>query len=67
MRRTIPVDFEAESQRLVRNAKDRARVEQLEAALAACLHYIAALNGVPSDVPEDECTVNAKKLLGWTL
>ena len=53
--------------RLVQHHQDQARMAKLEAALSGCLHYIAALNGVPCETPEPECWIDAKRLLGWTL
>jgi len=52
---------------LVQHHQDQTRMAQLETALSGCLHYIAALNGVPCETPEPECSIDAKRLLGWTL
>lgn len=44
-----------------------ARMAALEAALAECLHHMAVQHGIPTEAPEPECAVTAKRLLGWTL
>lgn len=43
------------------------RMAALEAALAECLHHMAVEHGIPTEAPEPECAVKAKRLLGWTL
>ena len=54
-------------ERLLRHHRDQVRMAALATALSGCLHYIAALNGVPCETPEPECSIDAKRLLGGTL
>ena len=63
-RSTFIIDARA---RLEKHYQDQARLAALEAVLADCLHYIAAIHGVPTEEPEPECSIKAKQLLGWTL
>lgn len=45
----------------------QARLAALEAALAECVHYIGTTYGPEDDLPEPPCSIEAKRLLGWTL
>lgn len=54
-------------QRLERNYRDQARLAALETALKDCLDYIATTYGPEDGLPEPECSIAAKKLLGWKL
>lgn len=66
-RRALVARQPEDRRRLLQHHQDQARMAQLETALSGCLHYIAALNGVPCDTPEPECSIDAKRLLGWRL
>lgn len=66
--RRVPVPhFEDASQRLLNHHRDQARIAALERALADCLREIDILRGVPTDKPEPDRVLNAKKLIGWPL
>ena len=43
------------------------RMAALESTLAECLHHKAVQHGNTTDVPEPECAIRAKRLLGWRL
>ncbi len=56
-----------ERARLARHYQEQARIPLLEKALGECLHQIAELRGEPTEAPEPQCVLDAKRLLGWTL
>lgn len=43
------------------------RMAALESALTDCLGYIEGTWGPEDDLPEPECSIAAKQLLGWKL
>ncbi len=53
--------------RLAQHYADQARLATLEAVLAECLHYIEGTYGPEDDLPEPECSIAGKQLLGWRL
>lgn len=65
--RALVIRQPEDRRRLLQHHQDQSRMAKLEAALSGCLHYIAELNGIPCDKPEPQCSIDAKKLLGWTL
>ena len=60
--------FLADAQRvLAEKYRLQNRVTALESTLTDCLGYIEGTWGLEDDLPEPECSIEAKRLLGWKL
>lgn len=66
-RTTLTERQPTDRRRDVQHHQDQARLAKLEAALAQCLHHLAEVHGIPTEAPEPDCVLEAKRLLGWAL